>query len=1021
MTARPIQILHAALHALLCCCLVLSAQGRAYGRDHTFRHYTDVDGLPQNSVNGIILDRYHYAWMTTQDGIVRFDGNNFRVFNKNNIPGLHSNRFSHFRTDSSGGLYAVNDQSEFVKIGQTSMDMAPGFKAGVDQQLQSIGYSSGSSFWAKGYIDAWYGYPAKSKYFYSGDQKRFWECTQTQITLWAGGMRTRVIPFRSKDPVHFFEMAGLLCYNEGHHFWYVKDDRIVETSLSGAILKDPFYNRHPDSLVVYWNNLSPDVVIYCNRSFYLLQLDATGVLHTELLYNDVEILPSEITCIYYERGTKRLFVGSLTNGMYILQPQRFSVLTVNAPGKQNVYYAQTPFGREQVLTGDGILLGAGTEGKVVWPGRGDGYNIFTDHAGFIWKKEICYLYKYDSSMKQVGEWYFKPYITCIYEGADSIIWIGVRNSGLWQIDQKQVHPQPVFITNVPSEICYMQQLERNRLWIGTGNGLLSLNTQRRSLVSVAGLEGKYIRSLYLRQPDELWITTYEDGIFYYGNKKLVALPVDRDNFLKASHCIVEDHDGFFWISTNKGLFQVARQDMLHFIRGEQEYVYYHYYDKNDGFNTNEFNGGCQPSGLLLQNGYISFPSLNGLVWFNPRMMNYELPSERIIIDKVMVNNQPYKFSSNEILLPVKFERLRIELSTPYYGSERNIQMWYSVTHNGHASRWYSMNTDNDISFTNLSSGTHTLTVRKINGFGRSNYTVLTVSLVVPPPFYKTWWFFCLVLILAAAGIYAYTQLRLAYMVRRNKQLESLVSKRTSILNNTLQRLTVSEVKLKQQTQLQEKIVAAIGHDLKSPLRFVVLANQRIYEYLKERNTDAAMQISKDAYMAMDNTYNHISNFVEYVKAQMHQGQVHFEQVSLGAVVASKIAIFSLIARSRNITISALVDERLQVYSNSQLLSVVVHNLLDNATKYCSRCELTVRTVSKDGKLWLMIADRGPGMPPAIAAWLSAAPGTEQNEESYMPNGLGLLMVKELCALLRISIRVELNEGTRIYLGFSGQK
>ena len=52
----------------------------------------DTDHLPQNSVKSIAPDKYGFIWMTTENGLVRFDGKNFKIFNSNNI-NITSNRF----------------------------------------------------------------------------------------------------------------------------------------------------------------------------------------------------------------------------------------------------------------------------------------------------------------------------------------------------------------------------------------------------------------------------------------------------------------------------------------------------------------------------------------------------------------------------------------------------------------------------------------------------------------------------------------------------------------------------------------------------------------------------------------------------------------------------------------------------------------------------------------------------------------------------------------------------------------
>src|SRR5688572_15732647 len=45
-----------------------------------------AEGLPQNTVSDILQTRDGYLWAATQDGLVRFDGARFTVFNTSTDP-----------------------------------------------------------------------------------------------------------------------------------------------------------------------------------------------------------------------------------------------------------------------------------------------------------------------------------------------------------------------------------------------------------------------------------------------------------------------------------------------------------------------------------------------------------------------------------------------------------------------------------------------------------------------------------------------------------------------------------------------------------------------------------------------------------------------------------------------------------------------------------------------------------------------------------------------------------------------
>ncbi|MDQ3062127.1 MAG: hypothetical protein M3R14_04590, partial [Acidobacteriota bacterium] len=72
---------------------------------YRFDQWTADDGLPQNSVYGIVQTNDGYLWFTTFDGLVRFDGVKFAVFNKNNTKGLASNRIQIILAEADDTLW----------------------------------------------------------------------------------------------------------------------------------------------------------------------------------------------------------------------------------------------------------------------------------------------------------------------------------------------------------------------------------------------------------------------------------------------------------------------------------------------------------------------------------------------------------------------------------------------------------------------------------------------------------------------------------------------------------------------------------------------------------------------------------------------------------------------------------------------------------------------------------------------------------------------------------------------------
>lgn len=108
--------------------IIFSALNLAYaqGPIATYRYYSISDGLADNNISDIVKDDYGYIWLAGQNGLTRFDGNNFVVFNNatspdffpsNHISKLYSNGKKIFLLSKQEGLIELDPQKlSFKKI-----------------------------------------------------------------------------------------------------------------------------------------------------------------------------------------------------------------------------------------------------------------------------------------------------------------------------------------------------------------------------------------------------------------------------------------------------------------------------------------------------------------------------------------------------------------------------------------------------------------------------------------------------------------------------------------------------------------------------------------------------------------------------------------------------------------------------------------------------------------------------------------------------------------------------------------
>ncbi len=105
------------LFLIFCLCFPFSAAQAQY----RFDSWTADNGLPQNSVYSIQQTPDGYLWLTTLDGLVRFDGVRFTVFNKSNSKGLTTNRFTSLLAETDRHTLARHGRKRFGAFSQRAV------------------------------------------------------------------------------------------------------------------------------------------------------------------------------------------------------------------------------------------------------------------------------------------------------------------------------------------------------------------------------------------------------------------------------------------------------------------------------------------------------------------------------------------------------------------------------------------------------------------------------------------------------------------------------------------------------------------------------------------------------------------------------------------------------------------------------------------------------------------------------------------------------------------------------------
>src|SRR5262245_29469000 len=114
--------------------------GTAYGIDV----WTTEEGLPQNSVQAIVQTRDGYLWLGTQEGLVRFDGVRFTIYDAGHTANLRSSYIRALYEDRAGSLWIGTEEGGLSCLRDGVFTAAEGLSRGT---VSAIGEDLKGDLW----------------------------------------------------------------------------------------------------------------------------------------------------------------------------------------------------------------------------------------------------------------------------------------------------------------------------------------------------------------------------------------------------------------------------------------------------------------------------------------------------------------------------------------------------------------------------------------------------------------------------------------------------------------------------------------------------------------------------------------------------------------------------------------------------------------------------------------------------------------------------------------------------------
>lgn len=739
--------------------------------------WTTEQGLPQNAVINAVQTPDGFIWAATLGGLVRFDGVRFRVFDTSTNPELPNSRLAAVHVIGTGDLWVVTQDRQLLRF-------------------------RGGAFHVMGPED---GYPGGLILRGARLKGRLVFQTSKGTVIEDNG---RLAPDTRPSPPRSLALTAIGDAPDGAT-WYVdragmgyryEDDRLTRTV---ALPPDRFELVREDVAGRVWmRNVKGELicVIGDKVSRYGPKDGVTGISSMMVLeepdgtiwfseasglvrfrdgrfrtFTKDDGLPSNYVNSAYrdregslwvatQRGLSRMSEQPITsysvaqgltasNTYPILQDRRGDIWIGTWPGltryRNGVFEDMT---RASDVANHNVLSLAETRDGSIWVGLyGTGIRRLTI-AG-----PDAHIASVASSAPNI--------VYAIFQNRAGSVWAGA-DEGAYRLHDGVVDP-PLPHTEGASAF---YEDDRGALWIGRTAGLARYaNGVVTEIGATDGFPGKRVRMIYPTSDGSLWLGTYDSGLFRYRDGTFTRFTTAEGLPANGAFQILEDAQQRFWISSNSGIYRVAKSELDAVAAGRQRRVMAVRYGHGDGMLNQECNGLGRPAGISAADGRFWFPTQDGVVALDPRTAGQQ-PAPPVAILDAAVGGIPVpsldriEIRSGSRAVDVHYAALtfvRPELAQFKYRMENLETEWHDDA-----------GTDRIARYARLPYGDFRFRVIAANRDGVWNDVGASIAVIVVPPFWRTTWFMALMIGAVMAAAFGAHRVRLGVLERKRALQEA---------------------------------------------------------------------------------------------------------------------------------------------------------------------------------------------------------------------------------------------------------
>lgn len=1008
-----------------------------------YRHdvWQSHDGLPQSSVESIVQTRTGYLWLGTQEGLARFDGVRFAVYDKSNTEAIRHNRILALLEDRRGSLWIGTEGGGLVELRDGRFRTLSKSDGLPDERVLALAEDHDGRLWVGtgGGLGCYRGEMVDAGRSVS-------ELIGTAIeslavardgTLWIGtagrglfrydrGQVERLGPEGEAQST----VSKVFCDSDGS-VWFAANARLYR-------LRQGPNARIDEQSWAGWGSIGE---IYRDRQGSLWVGTDAGIVRFREgrveSYSVKDGLSNDVIHCVLEDHEGSLWIGTMDGGLNRFADGAFTTYSTAEGLSHDIVSPiyQDREGRIWIGTRGGGVNRYERGGFTVYTtkdGLADDFvqSIVQDHEGTMWlgtkRGGLCSLRAGRFRTYTARDGLPSASVRAIFEDRRGDLWVGTLNQGLARFRDGgfQMFTTKDGLTN--NTVFFILQDHEGTIWIATNGGGLNYYRDGRfgAITTKDGLSIDIVNTLHEDAGGTLWIGTYGGGLNRLKHGRLTAYTTREGLFDDAVFRILEDGSGNLWISCNQGIYRIAKRQFDELDRGARPLLECTVFGVADGMKNSECNGADQPTGWKMRDGTLWFPTIEGAVMVDPAHLPTNKLPPPVVIEELRVDDRTAGIAATQEIAPGA-QRVDIEYAALSFRVPARVRFRYKLE--GFDRDWVDAGARRTAYYTRLPPGSYQFRVQACNDSGVWNTAGASLGLVIIPHIYQRPAFYVVLMAAAAFLVISMHRLRVQRLKRRERELVEIVDQRTQSLRLEMERTSralheaeeqreiahAAKTEAEAANRIKSWFVANTSHELRTPINSVLGYSEMLIEEAEESRNLAAIPDLRKIHAAGRHLLGLINDILDLSKIEAGKLDLQLDTFELGALVEEVAAtVRPLIEKNGNAFTVDGTDAAGSICADPARARQILLNLLSNAAKFTRDGDVRLEVKRETNRVLMRVIDTGIGMTSDQLARLFQAYTQAEADTSrkYGGTGLGLVISRRLAQMMGGEISVESEPG-----------